>query len=338
MMRGFEAELASGGGVRAKRNVPQPKDDLSWSEVGEMAYGYLRIPIALIVVEVIYWWATDTGNTFEPYQAGIATIWASLSNLLWEGSAEVIRHDSGALTQVNLYNDLFYQGLVPVYVSDECVGLHEIVFLSVLMFLTPGVSNRTRWRSIAAMTLVVQMLNFIRLVVLCPLAVSGCEANPNSFGCEAPMVEFHNFILSSGFLAILVFIWLGWFYALQRKGMIDTMVKPSFKDFEELKGIRIREHLPNASKIIIGIALLISVWATATVTIDDGNQELKLSASSCEWDDDEGWINDDGVKCHLEMKRWEDIQGRAMRVWIFSAIFIGMAIVTTDEHSSTEEE
>ena len=41
-MGGVEARMGVRRTVREKRQA-RPKDDLSWSEVGEMAYGYLPV-------------------------------------------------------------------------------------------------------------------------------------------------------------------------------------------------------------------------------------------------------------------------------------------------------
>jgi len=317
--------------VRAKRKTPTPKDDLSWNEVGEMAYGYLRIPFALIFVELIYWWATDTTNSFEPYQAGVAVLWESIGNLIWPNSFDLVWHDTSALTQINMHNKLFPGGEVSVFVSDECVGMHEIVFLGVLMMLTPGVSNKIRIRSIAGMVIIVQALNFIRLMVLYPLAVSGCEGDmANMKGCEAPMHEFHEFILSSGFLAVLVFIWLGWYYVLMRKGLVDRSKQPSLADLEQFKHLRLREKLPNTSKFAIVFSLLLATWGTWSYAIDDENLEWKASAKNCEWNDNLGWIDSDGNDCTNSKEKWEEVEGRSVRSWVFGAIFIALSVFTTE--------
>ncbi len=324
--------------MRAKRKTSVPKDDLSWAEVGEMAYGYLRIPFALALVEVIYWWATSTSNSFEPYQAGIASLWVALADVFWPNAFELVRHESGALTQVVMSHDSFYQGEVRVYVSDECVGLHETIFLSVLMLLTPGINNRIRWRSIAMMVIVVQVLNFIRLMVLYPLAVSGCEGNPNFDGCEAPMFEFHEFILSSGFLVILVFIWLAWYYVLQKKGLVDKSAIPKLEDWKKLKQIRFRESLPNASKAIIVIGLFVATWATWSYAIADENQEWKAGADNCELDSEGFYVDDNGDDCKYSLDRWNEVEGRAIRAWLFSALFIGLSVVTLEPKPILSEE
>lgn len=160
------------------------------------------------------------------------------------------------------------------------------------------------------------------------------------------MFEFHHFILSTGFLAVLVLMWLTWYFVLDRKGLVDRSAKPSIRDLPDPRSIRFRESLPTGSKALLLAALLLTVWATQTVTLDEENQVWKASASTCEWDIDDGWINEDGENCVEAMNRWDEVWGRAYRAWIFSAVFVGFAILTfnpkpegsADTDSDDEEE
>ena len=159
--------------------------------------------------------------------------------------------------------------------------------------------------------------------------------------CIRDRFEFHEFILSSGFLVILVFIWLGWYLALQRKGYIDKTSLPTLSDFKKLKQIRFRESLPNPSKAIIAIALIIATWATWSYAINDDNQEWKAGAENCEFDNDvDKWADESGSECKYSLDRWNEIEGRAVRAWLFSAVFIGLSIVTLEppRAGSKEEE
>ena len=325
---GFEARMGTGNTVREKRQS-RPKDDLSWAEVGEMAYGYLRIPLVLVLVEVVYWWATDPAASFEPYQRAIATIWVGISNFFWPGSAELVFHGpSQAWTGV----DLTLQGgmIERLYVSDECAGIHEIVFLSVLMMLTPGVSSRIRWRSIAGMALLVQVLNYIRLIALYPIANNGSVEE---------MFAFHNFILSQGFLAILVLIWLVWYVVLDRKGHIDRKQRPSLSDLPKLKQFRFRETLPNFSVAILIFAAILAVWATHEVALDSENLEMKAIAEDCHYVDNEGWTDSSGSEnCYAYRNLWDDVWGRSVRGWLFAGIFTAIAIVTIEPSTEDCEE
>ena len=293
-----------------------------------MAYGYLRIPLALIIVEALYWWATDAAASFEAYQTALAWIWVGLSNIIWPGSAELVFHGpSQAWTGVILYDPAFQGGMERMYVSDECAGIHEIVFLSVLMLLTPGVSTRTRWRSIAGMALLVQVLNYVRLISLYPIATNGSVED---------MYVFHEFILSQGFLAILVVIWLVWYIALDRKGLIDRKVQPSLSDLPKLSQLRIRDSLPRLSVAILILSAILAIWATHEATLDERNMELKAAAEDCYYDTDQNmWTPE---YCTDDKMMWEDVWGKSIRGWLFAGIFSLMAIVAIEPFTESSEE
>ena len=111
--------MCAGEAVRANRQS-LPKDDLSWSEVGEMAYGYLRIPLALVFVEIMYWWATEPDASLEPLQVVLAWLWSGVSNLIWPGSAELFYHGpSQSWTGVTLIEYGFYDVEVPLCIAAE---------------------------------------------------------------------------------------------------------------------------------------------------------------------------------------------------------------------------
>ena len=313
--------------MREKRQT-RPKEDLSWSEVGEMAYGYLRIPLALIIVEALYWWATAPAASFEAYQTALAWMWVGLSNIIWPGSAELVFHGpSQAWTGVNLYDSAFQGGMERMYVSDECAGMHEIVFLGVLMLLTPGVNSRTRCRSILGMVLLVQLLNFVRLMVLFPIATNGSVEE---------MFAFHEFILSQGFLAILVLIWLAWYIILDRKGLIDRKAKPSLSDLPDLKQLRLKDSLSRLSIVVLVLSAILAVWATHEAAIDDHNMELKVAAQECHYDTEEKLWKPEF--CTDDKMMWEDVWGRAVRGWLFAGLFSTLAIVTFEPKETQEEE
>ena len=44
------------------------KDDLEWSEVGQLGLRYARIPLALLFVEAFYWFLTQPSDTLAPLQ------------------------------------------------------------------------------------------------------------------------------------------------------------------------------------------------------------------------------------------------------------------------------
>ena len=112
---------------------------------------------------------------------------------------------------VTLKHASFWGDNIYLYVSDECAGVHEMIFITVLIMMTTGVPQRLRMKSAAIACGIVFVLNIIRLLVLYPIALSGCAENPNMLGCEQPMHEFHSFVYQWGFLLVLVLMWLIWF-------------------------------------------------------------------------------------------------------------------------------
>ena len=100
--------------------------------------------MALILVQVVYWWTTEPDASLEPLQVLLAWLWTGCSNLIWPGSAELVFHGpSQSWTGVNLMGSGFINGEVPLYIDAECAGVNEIMFLGTLMLLTPGVQSKS---------------------------------------------------------------------------------------------------------------------------------------------------------------------------------------------------
>ncbi len=318
-MSGIEAGTCVGEGVRANQQT-RPKDDLSWSEVGEMAYGYLRIPLALVFVEIIYWWATEPSASLEPLQVALAWLWTGISNLLWPGSAELVFHGpSQSWTGVNLIGSGFDYGEVPLYIDAECAGIHEIMFLGVLMLLTPGVEQTIRNRSLIGMILIVQFINFLRLVALYPIGMQ--------YG-EAKMNEMHEFIFRQGFLILLVLFWIIWYIQLDRNGNRDKKAKPSLSDIPKISQIKIRDVLPRTSIVALLFCAMIAIWATHEVTMNDDNLQFKAIAEECE-----------GSECQNDdAKIWPNVWDRTVRMWLCAGMIAAFAIFKVQPLGDVREE
>ena len=120
----------------------------------------------------------------------------------------------------SLYNPNFPEitnNIIPLYVSDECAGVHEILFISVLISLTPNVSRKIKLWSIMIMAGIIFCLNMLRLIVLYPIALSSCNKNPGEVNCESAMYDFHQFVFEWGFLITLVIMWISWFCIVNSK-------------------------------------------------------------------------------------------------------------------------
>ena len=171
-------------------------EDLTWPEVFDLGKKYLKIPFALLCVEIFYWFITQPSDTLVPIQISEAWIWNELTNLIYgEGTAALTTHN-GWNTQVNLYNQNFPGTLdvVALYVSDECAGVHEMIFISTLILMTDGVPQNLKLRSLAVMCSIVYVLNLIRLVAFYPIAASDCHLDPNNPLCLNGMWNYHEMV------------------------------------------------------------------------------------------------------------------------------------------------
>ena len=188
-------------------------DDMSWSEVGQLGLQYGKIPLALLVVEALYWFITQPSDTLAFIQVTEAYIWNEVTQLMFGEAASTLSSHSGWMTRIDFYHESFPGQFdsVGLYVSDECAGIHEMIFVSTLVLMTDGVSQRQRFKAVGVMCALVYVLNIVRLVAFYPIAVEGCLDNPNQADCLNNMWEFHNFVYKWGFLIVLLFMWLVWF-------------------------------------------------------------------------------------------------------------------------------
>ena len=115
-----------------------------------------------------------------PIQISEAYIWHELTNLIYGEGTASLTTNNGWMTQVNLQNEQFPGVLntVALYVSDECAGVHEMLFISTLIIMTDGVSQRLKLRSIAVMCGIVYILNIARLVPSTQLLLNHAPLTP----------------------------------------------------------------------------------------------------------------------------------------------------------------
>ena len=196
--------------------VNDSKQDISMQEFLEMGKKYLLIPAGLLFVEIIYMILTSSQDTLAGIQEFVAKIWNKLNQIIYGNDTSTLSMygDTGLKTKVELHNINFPElqnNTIDFYVSDECAGVHEMLFLTTLILLTPFVSRKIKAMSIPPMLILVFCLNILRLLLIYPLAVSGCNKSPGEFGCDAPWKVFHDFVFEWGSLIILTIIWLAWF-------------------------------------------------------------------------------------------------------------------------------
>lgn len=256
--------------------VGRRQDDLTWEEVGQLAWRYLRIPAALILVEAIYWFLTMPSDTLAPIQTTEAWLWHHLTNLIF-GDVSTLSTHNGWTTRVDLYHASFPQGVIALYVSDECAGIHEMLFLSTLVLLTDRVEWKLKVRSIAVMCAIIYVLNITRLLVLYPLAVNGCVDASGSALCATPMWEFHTFVYKWGFLMVLVSMWLLWFFWVGGPNRISDSSKQERGPFQ----ISIRNEMGNGHWVAAILGILFITLAIQTALSDADFLAARAANSDC---------------------------------------------------------
>lgn len=254
-------------------------DDLSWAEVADLGKTYLRIPAALLLVEAFYWFITQPTNTLGLIQESEAWIWYHLTELIYGSGSATLSEYNGWTTLVTLKHPDFWADQIRLYVSDECAGVHEMIFISVLIMMTNGVPQRLRIKSALVACGVVYILNIVRLLVLYPLAISGCVDNPNMLGCEQPMHDFHAFVYQWGFLIVLVIMWLAWFKWVNAG---DLIRKENEAGKDKWKFIY-RKNWSTLNKSIIAIGVLLIISSFTNVLLDDAAMAAKETVDMCEF-------------------------------------------------------
>ena len=254
--------------------------DMSWTEVLELSKSYLKIPLALLFIEAIYWFITQPSNTLVPIQISEAWIWHELTNLIYGEGTATLTTNNGWMTQVNLQNDSFPGALntVALYVSDECAGVHEMLFISTLVVMTDGVSQRIKLRSVAVMCGIVYVLNIIRLVAFYPIAVDSCALDPNNPSCLNPVWQYHETIYNWGFLLVLVIMWLIWFWKI---GGPSRAVKAS--ELNEKYHIGFRQEWKKIHFVILAFVALMLISSAYSVTNNTQAMQAKETLDFCSY-------------------------------------------------------
>ena len=289
--------------------------DIPFPEFARMLGAVLILVSVLLFGEVLFRWLIEPANTLLPLQLIEAWLWSNISNLIWPGSAELVAHQSGPMTQVNLLHPTFYGGVVPLYVSDECTGLHELFFLSMMMLLTPSFDLKTKFKHLGIASLIVFILNLARLLVLYPLAVSGCDGmNGGSFGCESPLFEFHDFVLRYGSLIVLVIGWTIWFRITGARKSVHEF----WNRLPQLQGISYAPSFDGLSSNSLRIASIYFSLVLVAISITSYISTIIRDTSYVE-----SCVNTISATCNRIISEYDDAIGISLRLFLIGlTIFI----------------
>jgi exosortase/archaeosortase family protein len=296
------------------------KEDLDWSEVAQLGLRYARIPLALLCVEAFYWFLTQPSDTLAPLQVTEAWLWNAITNLLYsdgEYIASTLSTHNGWMTRIDFLHRDFPGNFntVGLYVSDECAGVHEMIFLSTLVAMTEGVPQRLKIRSILVMCSIIYVLNIMRLVMFFPIAVNDCTSNPNQPECLSGMWNYHTAVYEWGFLLVLVTMWVIWFW---RVGGPARTLDASMSNAagEEKWRLKFRTQWSSKHYYFLAGAVMLLLFAAHNVTSNEEAMAAKETLDFCYFSE---LISSD---CGQAQNRWDDAIGYA---WSLSAI--GLVVV-----------
>ena len=257
-------------------------DDMSWGEVAQLGLRYGKIPLALLAVEALYWFITQPSDTLALIQVTEAYIWNEVTQLMFGEGASTLSTHNGWMTRIDFHHEAFPGALnsVGLYVSDECAGVHEMIFLSTLVLMTDGVTQREKFKAVAVMCGIVYVLNIVRLVAFYPIAVEGCLANPNQAECLNDMWNFHTFVYQWGFLIVLLLMWLAWFKFI---GGANRTMKASQEEKEQWR-IVLRKRWEQKHFAFIGVMVaffgIAWFWVNGNSTAMDAKSVIDFCAFS----------------------------------------------------------
>ena len=311
-------------------------DDISIEELREQVVFMLGVIVVLLGGEFVYRWLTDPTDSLSWIQIADAWIWYSLHSMLFGSGSVAVVESTYGLPTVLEFNHPTFEQRIWLEVTDECVGVHEVVFVSLLIAISPGVPRSLKVRGIIAMAVALQMINMARLLVLYPLAVTGCQADPGAYGCEDPMWSFHEFMLRFGFMLLIILGWLIWFVVSDGAGHLRRHQRRMEKRGPVQRRLAVRESLSAWSKAALAVGLLLAAVGMYTLAFDDEARQHKLEAEGCE--------DVISAACGRELHEWDDISGIALRQLLLSASLVGIATVRLEveavdaDPATTEEE
>lgn len=256
-------------------------DDLSTEEFIQLGMKYLKIPLALILVEAFYWFLTAPSNTLAPIQVAEAWMWNEIVQMIWGDGASALSMHNGWLTRIDFYHADF-PGVfdsVGLYVSDECAGVHEMIFLATLIMLTDGVAQKKRIQAIIVFSAIVFIINLTRLVLFYPIAVDACVANPNDPTCLNNMWAFHRHVYEWGFLVLLILMWFIWFMFIGGPSRVRDSSKAGIDKWR----FTIRKEWNVKPLLGLSVMIILFLLAIYRVTNDADAQAAREILRTCEF-------------------------------------------------------
>lgn len=250
-----------------------------------------------------------------------------MTNFLYGEGASTLAMHNGWMTRIEL-NHVDFPGSfdhIALYVSDECAGVHEMIFLSTLVAMTEGVPQKLKIRSIIVMCTIVYVLNLLRLVMFYPIALEDCTALPNDVACLTGMWNWHTMVYKWGFLVVIIGMWVIWFWRVG--GPARTLDAAHGTPGEWRLGLRRTHQKVHYALLMLAVVLIAS--AAYNVTSNDEAMEAKSTLDTC--------ISLDLIssQCGQAQNRWDDAIGYAWSLSALGLLFAGIAGIEVQRPDET---
>ncbi len=200
-----------------------------------------------------------------------------------------------------------------------------MIFISTLVAMTDGVSQKLKVKAIVVMCTLVYILNLARLVVFYPIALEGCLANPDQPSCLYGMWEFHTAVYEWGFLLVLIAMWVLWFWKV---GGPSRAMDKSLAGADKWRIIT-RKKWNYKHIVAIALAAIFIISAVHNVTSNEEAMKAKETLDDCEL-----W-NSVSAQCGNARDRWDDAIGYA---WSLSALGLLAGVIGGIEVQRPDEE
>ena len=191
------------------------------SFIFSLGFNFIFLMIVLVCVEIIYLYLFNRSkDSLEPIQ--VFETWLVYQIQVGFGIPVSIRNDA----ESGIPKILSYEGvdMPDLSIDTACVGMHEIVFLSVLILAFRGVRLKTKMKWLSIFGVFIFFENIARIAVAYPMVATFGWDNWN---------RFHFYFWQYGQLIIVMLLFLLWFIFVAQKEVAENFkAKESKKENE----------------------------------------------------------------------------------------------------------
>jgi len=173
---------------------------------------FVFVVVVILLVDILYrLFASPTEYSLPALQEFEAMMVFRIHEFL--GHPVELSYEKGHLVALTFRDDALQYDL-KYYISDDCTGMHELVFLASMILPFRSIPLKNRLRGLAVALPLMFVLNMGRLLMLYPLAVAIGNSG---------MWRWHWLIWKYGQLIIVLMIFLVWFYLAGWRSTVQAL-------------------------------------------------------------------------------------------------------------------